>query len=129
VSTDVVTVVRFLFGAAATLAWPVMAQEVLPRPEPPFKGVIGETYKDSTPDKIPLIKAPDGAPSGAWPSGSRDNRVLPIHALHEEWGTVGHRRRGYSMSNGGSSSRGLGLRRGRCWRGRSRATACGVSAY
>src|SRR6516162_1196238 len=54
---------RFLIGFAATLTWPVMAQEVLPRPEPPFKGVIGETYKDSTPDKIPLIKAPDGAPN------------------------------------------------------------------
>ena len=25
-----------------------LAQDVLPRPEPPFKGVIGETYKDST---------------------------------------------------------------------------------
>ena len=52
-STDVVTVVRFLFGAAATLAWPVMAQEVLPRPEPPFKGVIGETYKDSAAPQSP----------------------------------------------------------------------------
>src|SRR5262245_42923679 len=49
--------------AAGVLAWPVLAQEVLPRPEPPFKGVIGETYKDSTPEKIPLIKAPDGAPN------------------------------------------------------------------
>jgi arylsulfatase A-like enzyme len=39
------------------------AQEVLPRPEPKFKGTIGQTYKDSTPDKIPLIKAPDGAPN------------------------------------------------------------------
>src|SRR5262249_37018105 len=47
---------------AAAMAWPAMAQEVLPRPEPPFKGVIGETYKTSTPDKIPLTKAPDGAP-------------------------------------------------------------------
>jgi hypothetical protein len=32
----------------------VTAQEVLPRPDPPFKGTIGQTYKDSTPDKIPL---------------------------------------------------------------------------
>src|SRR3974390_10969 len=28
------------------------AQEVLPLPEPPFKGVIGRTYKDSVPDTI-----------------------------------------------------------------------------
>jgi hypothetical protein len=39
------------------------AQEMLPRPEPPFKGTIGRTYKDSVPDKIPLIKAADGAPN------------------------------------------------------------------
>src|SRR5262249_9336339 len=49
--------------AAGVLALPVLAQEVLPRPEPPFKGVIGETYKDSTPDKMPLIKATAGAPN------------------------------------------------------------------
>src|SRR2546430_4290628 len=36
---------------------------VLPPPEPPFKGVIGETYKDSKPDKIPIVKAPEGAPN------------------------------------------------------------------
>jgi hypothetical protein len=41
----------------------VSAQEVLPRPEPKFNGIIGQTYKDSTPDKIPLIKAPAGAPN------------------------------------------------------------------
>jgi arylsulfatase len=39
------------------------AQEVLPRPEPSFKGTIGRTYKDSVPDKIPLVKAPGGAPN------------------------------------------------------------------
>ena len=49
--------------AFVLLAWPALAQDVLPRPEPPFKGIIGETYKTSTPDKIPLIKAPDGAPN------------------------------------------------------------------
>ena len=41
----------------------VSAQEVLPRPEPPFKGKIGRTYKDSRPDKIPIIEAPAGAPN------------------------------------------------------------------
>ncbi len=39
------------------------AASVLPRPDAPFHGVIGETYKDSTPDKIPIVKAPDGAPN------------------------------------------------------------------
>jgi arylsulfatase A-like enzyme len=39
------------------------AQEALPRPDPKFKGIIGQTYKDSTPDKIPLVKAPAGAPN------------------------------------------------------------------
>src|SRR5262249_32538445 len=59
-----IAVTRFLgVAVAAAFAWPVMAQDVLPLPEPPFKGVIGNTYKDSTPDKIPLIKAPEGAPN------------------------------------------------------------------
>lgn len=62
----------FLSTAKATLAsalgWSGLsasarAQEALPQPEPPFKGRIGTTYKDSAPDKIPLIKAPDGAPN------------------------------------------------------------------
>jgi len=39
------------------------AQEVLPKPEPPFQGKIGQTYKDSQPDKIPVTKAPAGAPN------------------------------------------------------------------
>ena len=45
------------------LAAPAMTQEVLPRPDPKFQGTIGRTYKDSTPDKIPLITAPAGAPN------------------------------------------------------------------
>jgi arylsulfatase len=36
---------------------------VLPPPEAPFEGVIGRTYKDSKPSKIPVIKAPEGAPN------------------------------------------------------------------
>jgi arylsulfatase len=39
------------------------AQDVLPHPPPPFKGVIGESYKDSTPDKIEMQQAPAGAPN------------------------------------------------------------------
>jgi len=49
--------------SAAITATSAFAQEVLPRPEAKFQGTIGQTYKDSTPDKIPLIKAPAGAPN------------------------------------------------------------------
>ena len=37
--------------------------DVLPKPEPRFKGVIRPTYKDSKLDKISVTKAPDGAPN------------------------------------------------------------------
>jgi arylsulfatase A-like enzyme len=39
------------------------AQDVLPRPEPAFKGHIGATAKDSTLDFPPQVKAPKGAPN------------------------------------------------------------------
>jgi hypothetical protein len=35
----------------------------LPKPDPAFKGKIGETYKDSTPDYPQSVKAPKGAPN------------------------------------------------------------------
>jgi arylsulfatase len=35
----------------------------LPPPEVPFDGVIGRTYKDSKMSKIPVVKAPAGAPN------------------------------------------------------------------
>jgi len=57
---------RFISGLAVICSFsfaPLSAQEVLPRPDPKFNGVIGQTYKDSTPDKIPLVKAPAGAPN------------------------------------------------------------------
>ena len=38
-------------------------KEVLPKPEPPFKGKIGRTAKDSTPDFPKGLKAPEGAPN------------------------------------------------------------------
>lgn len=50
-------------AVAAALTASAAAQEVLPRPEPKFKGIIGRTYKDSTMDKIPITKAPEGAPN------------------------------------------------------------------
>ena len=37
--------------------------DVLPRPEPPFKGKIGRTVKESTPDFPAEISAPAGAPN------------------------------------------------------------------
>ena len=38
--------------AATNPARVARALEVLPLPEPPFKGIIGRTYKDSVPDKF-----------------------------------------------------------------------------
>jgi len=39
------------------------AQEVLPRPEPPFGGIIGRTVKDSVKDFPKEVTAPKGAPN------------------------------------------------------------------
>ncbi len=63
------------------LAGSVSAQDVLPRPDPKFKGIIGRTYKDSTPDKIPLIKAPVGAPNVLF--------IMIDDAGFGDWGTFG----------------------------------------
>ncbi len=45
------------------LAAPAWAQEVLPRPVEPFKGKIGRTAAESTPDFPKGIEAPKGAPN------------------------------------------------------------------
>jgi arylsulfatase len=45
------------------LASTSFGQEVLPQPEAPFKGTIGRTTKDSTPDFPKGIEAPQGAPN------------------------------------------------------------------
>jgi len=42
---------------------PSSTQEVLPQPQPPFKGKIGRTVKDSTPDFPKDVEAPKGAPN------------------------------------------------------------------
>jgi arylsulfatase len=42
---------------------PGSANEVLPRPAQPFKGHIGRTAKDSTPDFPKEVEAPEGAPN------------------------------------------------------------------
>jgi len=61
-STSVVTT-----GVLAAVLWGMIgvsaAQEVLPRPEPPFKGHIGPTIQDSTLDFPQQVKAPQGAPN------------------------------------------------------------------
>jgi arylsulfatase A-like enzyme len=67
--------------AAGTPAQVAQGQEVLPPPEPPFKGTIGRTYKDSVPDKIPLIKAPAEAPNVLI--------VLIDDCGFRQWGTFG----------------------------------------
>src|SRR5215471_4145957 len=59
-------IIRCLVGGtmvAAACAGPVMAQEALPRPEPPFKGKIGRTVKSSVPDFRKGVEAPKGAPN------------------------------------------------------------------
>ncbi len=48
---------------AAAIALPAGAQEVLPKPEQPFKGKMGRTSKDSTPDFPKGVQAPKGAPN------------------------------------------------------------------
>src|SRR5262245_55065985 len=45
------------------LASTAFGQAVLPQPEPPFKGQIGRTVKDSTPDFPKGVEAPQGAPN------------------------------------------------------------------
>jgi arylsulfatase A-like enzyme len=49
--------------AVTILVAPVAAEEVLPRPQPPFKGKIGRTAKESTPDFPKGVEAPKGAPN------------------------------------------------------------------
>ena len=41
------------------------AQDVLPKPEPPFKGTIGQTVKESKADYPKPLEAPAGAPNVA----------------------------------------------------------------
>src|SRR5215470_4951625 len=42
---------------------PAAAQDTLPRPEPPFKGRIGRTAKDSVPDFPKEVQPPKNAPN------------------------------------------------------------------
>lgn len=57
-------IIFILLALSLDIAWAkTPGGTVLPPPELPFKGKIGQTYKDSKPDKIPVIKAPAGAPN------------------------------------------------------------------
>src|SRR5262245_31338027 len=49
--------------ALLAFATPVSAEEVLPKPEPPFGGKIERTVKDSKPDFPKGVQAPKGAPN------------------------------------------------------------------
>jgi arylsulfatase len=48
---------------AALSSFTLQAQEILPKPEQPFKGKIGRTAADSTPDFPKPLAAPVGAPN------------------------------------------------------------------
>jgi arylsulfatase len=74
-------VVGSLLAGGTLAAASADAQTVLPRPDPPFKGHIGRTYQDSTPDKFRLIKAPPGAPNVLL--------VLIDDTGYGAWGTFG----------------------------------------
>src|SRR5215831_2177037 len=53
-----------VWTALSTIGWlPLAAQDVLPRPDPPFKGHIGRTAKDSTPDFPKEVQPPKNAPN------------------------------------------------------------------
>jgi arylsulfatase len=56
-----IAALSLLLGAA--IALPAGAQEVLPHPRQPFKGKIGRTASESTPDFPKPIEAPKGAPN------------------------------------------------------------------
>ena len=51
------TAVKALSLALVGYSLPMLAQEVLPAPPPPFKGRIGLSAKDSTPDFPPTYRS------------------------------------------------------------------------
>ena len=53
----------FVVAATALLVVSASAQDVLPRPEKPFGGKIGLTYKDSIPEFPQPVKPPAGSPN------------------------------------------------------------------
>jgi hypothetical protein len=59
------------------LVSPALGQEILPKPEPPFQGVIGRTAKDSVPDFPKQVEAPKGA--------QRWLRLFGQHFRFDKW--------------------------------------------
>jgi len=57
------TTVSMCLWLMLTLPSVALGQEVLPQPEPQFKGRIGRTVKDSVPDFPKGVEAPAGAPN------------------------------------------------------------------
>ena len=57
------TILALSLALGAAIALPAGAQEVLPYPQPPFKGKIGRTAAESTADFPKGIAAPKGAPN------------------------------------------------------------------
>ena len=53
----------FCLLLGATIAMPALAQDVLPRPEPAFKGIIGRKASESKPDFPKGVTTPKGAPN------------------------------------------------------------------
>ena len=90
-------VALFVGAAISTIGWlPVDAQDTLPRPEPPFKGRIGRTAKDSVPDFPKEVQPPKGAPNilliltdDVWASARRVRSG--VQSLHQPL-TVLHKR-------------------------------------
>ena len=58
-----VTTLIVTIGLTVCLSFVARAQDVLPQPPQPFKGKIGRTAKDSTPDFPKEVSAPQGAPN------------------------------------------------------------------
>lgn len=61
--TRTILAVATVLAAGTLLGWLTAADTQLPKPDPQFKGKIGETYKDSTPSYPQPVKAPKGAPN------------------------------------------------------------------
>jgi arylsulfatase A-like enzyme len=53
----------FVLGMTHALAAQEPDRTILPIAPPPFRGVVGTTYKDSTPSAIPPLHPPAGAPN------------------------------------------------------------------
>lgn len=58
-----VVIFLVIIGLTTLITTAARAQDVLPRPPQPFKGKIGHTVKDSTPDFPQEPQAPAGAPN------------------------------------------------------------------